>query len=113
MTVTNVDNLMAVQSSQFKLQEKRWRLIVYKNHLGQLGVRLVSNESSEGVICNVEMTVKLMAKPPMVPLEHHDTHQFKGYEVSVVKFYEKWHDLQRPENGYVENNQIILLKIVE
>lgn len=108
LTVTNVDKLMAVQSSKFTLQNSLWRITVYKDHLTQLGVRLKSYDTTKNFSCNVEMKVKLITNSKEHQLEGHGKKKFKNYDVMFVKFFEGWNKLFQPESGYIVNNEMVI-----
>lgn len=107
LTITNIENLMAVKSPQFVLRNMPWQLTVFQNHLRHLAIRLESNEKSEGFTCDVIFTMNL--KSSVNSIELIEVKQFKSYTFHSIAWSDlPWNELLNPENGFVENDQIVI-----
>lgn len=106
LSVTNVENLLAVRSPQFILRGLPWALTVYKSQASTLGVML-SNESSKEASCEMEMSVKLLSTngdmDPIVESDDVDNSEYLDIE-SVIS----WDKMMKSKNVYVKKNSITL-----
>lgn len=109
LTITNIENLMAVESTYFMLRDQDWSLTVFKetNDQSYLGVRLRLKPSSS-VGCKVEMTVKLMSLKKGLTKSSSGICQKPDRQCLIDEKLIPWNQLVIPENGYVQNDKITL-----
>lgn len=99
LNITNVRNLMAVRSTEFKMQNLPSKLIVHK-HKNRLGVRLTMAATE---LPTRMLLVKLLSTKG----DEKFAVQVQGLLVSTEKLIE-WDELLKPENGFIDNNSIKL-----
>lgn len=110
ISIFNVSNLMAVRSAQFVLRGLLWDFSVYKDHSGQLGVRLGSRMTSDHISCNVRMTTKLIATDKHVlPVEKVETKVVRRLQFLQTDQLIAWNEMLDVGNRFVENDSIRLL----
>lgn len=107
LTISNVNNLLALRSPEFQMQRFCWELSVLKCS-DYLDIRLLPQEDAN---CNVTMKVKLFpcdGKGNMV--EQVQERQFKAKEEMKTANFIKWAELIKPANGYVraQDNSIVI-----
>ncbi|XP_055297306.1 uncharacterized protein LOC129565945 isoform X2 [Sitodiplosis mosellana] len=109
LNVTNIDNLMAVKSSQFKVRNLPWLFMVYKD-LSHLRVSLHCRSPSTEISCKLEVLLKLISsKKDVKPIEPApQTAVLKNYGVLTVGKIISWDELVKPENGFVNDNSIVM-----
>lgn len=111
LTVTNVENLMAVRSPKITLSGLHWNIQVSQERTAHLGVSLQLEESTEKLSCKMTMSIKLVSFiNDAQAIEKCDTTQHKNkcsMEISAVEIV-PWDELIKPENGFVNNDSITL-----
>lgn len=60
LTITNIEQLIAVRTPKIVFRNITWRLTVCKTHLGYLAV-YIQSFAEDTVSCNIKMTVKLVS----------------------------------------------------
>lgn len=104
LTIAKIENLVAVKSPEFKMQNIPWYLIVYK-HQGHLGVRLFLNGQNS---CSRTMLVKLLSTKEEKSVSQVNTKCFKNKRNLTTKDFISWSELLKTENGFINNNSIIV-----
>lgn len=105
LKITNIKNLMAVQSSELMLRKLPWNLQVFK-HSSTLGLRLVWGNISNAISCKTKMTVEIISlKNGVHPIEkvQEDTKKRLAFFYVHVS---SWDELLNPGNGFVNNDDI-------
>lgn len=111
LAVTNIDKLIAVRSTEFKLRSVPWYLTIFK-HSAHLGVRLDSRNSSNDIICNVDASVKLITlNGNMQTIQRIQAKQIHRKEGIVMERLITWDDLFNSQNGFIRNGADITLEI--
>lgn len=109
LTVVNIKNLMAVRSPHFLLRGLLWDFSIYKDRSSQLAIQLGLRTVSDKVSCKVRMTSKLMAsKRNVTPIGRVDTKILKRSQLPLMQKLMAWDKLLDTQNGFVENDAIIL-----
>lgn len=110
LSVTNIENLMAVRSAPFALQNESWYLAAFKfPSSGEFGIRLGCLTSSQTYLCDIKMLVKLVSlKPGGKQIEQEQMEQKMGqYENVVTDNFVSWDELSNPNNGFMNNNTVV------
>lgn len=106
LVVSNINNLMAVMSTDFVLQNVIWDLTVLKNS-SNLQLRLQHEKSEDSL--KVTMAAKLVSSKENVPsIEKVCETNIENNEVVDLCEIISWGELLKPENGFVENDSIKL-----
>lgn len=109
LTVVNIKNLMAVRSTQFLLRGLMWDISIYKDFLSHLNIQLGLRTASAKVSCKIQMTTKLMtSKNDKKLIGCVDTKNLKQPQTSLTQKLLNWDKLMDTQNGYVENDAIVL-----
>ena len=109
LTVTNVSNLMAVQTPPYKLRGLFWCISVGKDVTSNLFAQLDFDEPSEGISCKVVWSIKLLStKSGVDPIEQKESVLLQSYERSCMDNIASWNELFKPENGFVNKDSITL-----
>lgn len=106
MTVDNISKLMAAESPKFRVRSSSWRFVVSKGDSG-FCIILHNKSTSLNFSCDVRMSVK-----------HISSKKYLNRTISMAKLFKKgatlqihsitFEDLMKPENGYVNNNSIVV-----
>lgn len=107
LTITNVHNLLAVQSKEFKIRNLPFRFAAYKNHNKNLGLRLCS-EWDSNASCKIQWSVKLISSDAEKNIKHDDSRIIEKFDSISVKNLAHWNKLMSPKNRYVTNNAIVI-----
>ncbi|XP_055296498.1 uncharacterized protein LOC129565537 [Sitodiplosis mosellana] len=108
LTVNNIENLMAIRSSQFMLRDVPWYLTVFK-HSSHLGLRLDARDSSDEIICNVSASVKISSlNEQFQRVQKIEAKQVQRKDGLVMERLITWDDLMRPQNGHIDNGSVTL-----
>lgn len=108
LTVTNVNKLMAVRTTEFDMKNSPWTLTVYKSSSAHLAVRLESMLQIDDVkICIMRATFKLLPfAPNKNPIKIVQTSAINNGRLLESKGIISWKDLFNHRSTYVENNMI-------
>ncbi len=114
LTVTNIENLVAVRASQFILRDSPWYFTVLKDSSHKLGIRLTGltrRSNSADVSCEAKVSVKLISSNIGVkPIDRTFSTVFKtkkhgkNFTMNLIS----WEELLKLENGFVQNGSITL-----
>lgn len=108
LTVSNVENLMAVRSPLFMLRDVSWILTVFK-HSSHLGLRLDARNSLDETICNVSKSVKIISvNEQQQRVQKIEAKQIQRKEGLVMERLITWDDLIRQQNGFIDNGSVSL-----
>lgn len=109
LSVINIENLMAVKSQRFTMRNSSWFFRVYKD-LSQLGIALHNRSILTEMSCKVEISLKVVstknAAEPVEPAANSAV--IKRYGILSVTEIISWDDLLKPENGFVNDNSIVI-----
>ena len=109
LTILNIENLMAVRSSQFLLRGLLWDFSIYKDNSSKLAIQFALRTKSDKVSCKIRMTSKLMtSKNNSSPIGRVDTKILKRSQLPLVQKLMAWDKLLDAQNGFVENDAITL-----
>ena len=111
LTVSKIENLMAVRSAPFTLRKEPWHFLVLKNpQSGQLGIRLDCKSASKTFPCDVKMSIKLVSmKSDGNSIEQEKIQQrMTRLDKMVIYNFVSWDELRNPNNGFVNNNSIVI-----
>lgn len=111
LTVTNIDELMAVQTPSFLMRNHPLVLTVYKCRPSLFGrsylvVKLSTTNSS--IVGNVRTIFKLMSSNPNIALKKEVERM-----CPILEYLTSWNDLLDPKNGYVNNNSIVIEVLIK
>lgn len=105
LTVTNIEQLIAVRTPKIVFRNITWRLTVCETHSGYLAV-YIQSFAEDTVSCNITMTVKLVssknADKSIEKITNQEMRQLEIASVNIVSHTE----LVKPDNGFVENGSI-------
>lgn len=101
-TVTNINNLIAVSTSLFVLQNMHWRLVVTKKE--HLWIYFMLSNKSSNSVYNVKLDFKMKNSIEGRKDFEQSWNGHVKYLLSNPTI--KWCDLMKTEIGYVENNSI-------
>lgn len=109
LTVTNIENLMAIRKPEIILQNISWYLTVYKSRSGKLGVYLGSQNTEQRATLKRTMSIKLLSsKGATKSIEKIGNNDVGDTSVLTVDDITSWTELLKPENGFVENGSIVM-----
>lgn len=108
LTVTKIDNLVAVRTNVLSLRKIGWFLTVYKNRMGRLGIRLQNLRSAKNCSCNARMSIRLMSSNGAQNIERVKIANMKRFGDLDVANIVSWDELLNPENGYAANGSIVI-----
>lgn len=100
MAITNVENLLAVQSPDLMLTDEPIQLEIYK-HSAQL---FISLQSDGDKTIKKRVTISLISSKSTKSIQQVRTCE-NLYESKVIT---SWNNLMKPENGFIESNSITL-----
>lgn len=109
LMVTNVKNLMAVQSPLFIVRGLSWDLFVYKCQSALLGISLSARKVPKEVSCKLTMSVKLLSlndDKKSIETDAADTMQWPA--ILDIDNIATWAEVLNPKNGFINNDSIIL-----
>lgn len=108
LTVTNVENLLAVNSPNFNLRGIPFNLTVYKDQTSKLGTRLFRSDGSEQISFKIKMTAKILSTKK----DEFSIAKTQSQEMKKLSIFERdlisWEELMNPEKGYVNENSIVI-----
>lgn len=108
ITVFNINNLMAVRSPEFVLQNLSWDLTVCKTRSSHLSIISFCNSFPNETPCETKMAVKLRTnKTDVKPITQINFFCPKSSRIETNRFL-TWDKLITLENGFVKNNSITL-----
>lgn len=107
LEVTNINNLMAVRSPTFMLQDLQWNLLVYKDHSSNIGVYLYRRGDPRDISFRMSMSAKLLSSNDSVGIEKICTNTIQEDTFYVEKL-ASWEEIFEPRNGFVMNNTIVI-----
>ncbi|KAG4067406.1 hypothetical protein HA402_009643 [Bradysia odoriphaga] len=107
LTVTNIENLIAVRSSQFVLRDMPWNLLIYKNCNSFIVVRLQLSSGSNISSYQTKVTVNLLSSKNGVTAIGRTASQICQKSVSTTQFI-SCNELLNPDSGFVRNGAIDL-----
>lgn len=109
LTITRIDDLLAVRTQSFILHDLLWNLTVFKNHSKHLGIRLECIGQPNDITCNVKLSLKLISSFERVDAKDDVRKQQIGREGSMcVNRFITWNELMSDQNGFVINGTIQL-----
>ncbi|XP_055299841.1 uncharacterized protein LOC129567215 [Sitodiplosis mosellana] len=109
LTVNNIENLMAVRTPEFVLQNLHWDLTVFKYSSG-LGLRLSCKEMPSSLTIKYKAKVDFRIKSSIAGVQ--DIEKTGNTELIPVPFNLNiyriilWDELFKPENGFIFDNSI-------
>lgn len=110
-SITNIDNLVAVRSPIFEIQQLYWDLTIYKSHSNTLNVRFGSIPCYRKIryLANGHVRVKLLSsngdKNSIEKMKNGRFDNFRElHEFELIS----WEQLINTENGFVNNNSIAM-----
>lgn len=109
LVVQNVDNLMAVRTSEFNLQNVRWNLLIFQHSNWGLGLRIQNKDVTNETTRNVNIDLKIpSATPGVQDIEQSWNRRVPPSPNHCSSMYPNilWIELFKPENGFVINNNI-------
>lgn len=104
LTVTNIDTLTAVQTPVFMMRNIPWILIVHKSRSNDLCVGL--STTSEHICCSVRTSFKLISTK-LSKQEIQLNYSFRR-TLRYIRKLSSWEDLLKPQNGYVNNDSVVI-----
>lgn len=105
LSVSNVQNLMAVRSPVFTSKKMRWYLTVCKDHSSNLAVRLHSNSDAS---CKKTILVRVVSTQKNRSIQQVKSANIPpGGILSTTKLI-SWETLFKTQNGYVNNNTVLI-----
>lgn len=105
--ITNIENLLAVQTSYFTLQNIKCFITIYRCFQNKLNFRLEPLNPLDDIKCNLKMSTKLISNHSDNKSIDKDDVEKKG--INSLNFVERlisFGDLLKPENGFVKDNSI-------
>lgn len=108
LTVTNIKSFLAIRSRKILLRKLPWYFIVHKNGTGQLSVRLEFLPSRREISCKSKVTVKLISSKKKVKIIEKVEEKTLKRLNNIICNPVSWDELLDPENGYVNNNSIVI-----
>lgn len=109
LRVTNADQLIALQSPMFKMNDSPFTLTVFKNSSGYLAVYLESMLKMDDVkICMLRTTFKLLSFKGDNPIEIVKMSPMSNGGMMDSMGIISWKDLFDRQSGYVKNNRITI-----
>lgn len=110
LTVTNVENLMAVQSPLFRIRKIPWNLVAFKDDSEYLGISLHRKSKSDGISCKMRMSIKLISTSKEVKsIEPNvQTKDFQRKQALLFPRIIQWDELFKQQNGFVNDNSIVM-----
>lgn len=109
LTVSNVENLIAVRSPQFIVRGLACDWQVFKDQEHSLGIKLYTISSHKNESCEMTMSAKLLStKPGIHPIKKSNTQKIEPGECICVEDIISWDEMLKPKNGYVNNGSITL-----
>lgn len=109
LTITRIDELLAVRTQSFVLRGLLWNMTVFKNHSKHLGIRLECIGHSNNISCKVKLSFKLVSSiEGMEPMDDVRRQPIRSGGILSVNRFITWNDLMSEQNGFVINNTIQL-----
>ncbi|KAG4071312.1 hypothetical protein HA402_004016 [Bradysia odoriphaga] len=112
LKVTDINNLMAVQTPDIILHGSAWFITVFEDHESYLGVGLDPGSSDDNGTYQIKMTSTVINSKTRNQFgkscEEKDF-QYNDFRFSILN--EKlvsWVELLKPQNGFISNNSIML-----
>lgn len=109
LTVTNIENLMAVQLPKIVLRNIPWNLVVFKDQTGHLGIYNDCHIPKHNGTFKRTMTCKILSrfgKPKTI--EKVFNRDVGGEDMFSTGGIVSWTDLMNPENGFIQNGRILI-----
>lgn len=104
LTISNIDQLMAVRTSKFELQNSLWDLTVLK-HSDTLGIRVCRKDIKGDYNVTIDFRMK-SSKAEVQEIKIKKIAQLKMTDHVNVYSIISWNELFKPENGFVVNHSI-------
>lgn len=108
LKIINIESLLAIRSPKILLRKLPWYFTVHRNSTGGLSVRLRFVPFRIGISCKSKMTVKLISSKGAAKLiekvEDKSLNRLQNVCFDLVT----WDGLLKPENGYVNDNSIVI-----
>lgn len=104
LTVANVKKLFALKTDTFMMRNLPWFMQIYKRSNRLFG-SLECTSVEKIVSCNVKLRVKLVSNNEEQPIEITRSRSY-GSSQNTSILIEKWDELFKPANGYVNDNSI-------
>ncbi|XP_037050117.1 uncharacterized protein LOC119084303 [Bradysia coprophila] len=112
LKVTNINNLMAVQTPDILLQGTTWFLTVFKDHESYLGVGLDPGSSDDDTTYYIKMTSTLIdskMRNRFAKTCDAKNFQYNDFVCSILNEKQvSWVELFKPQNGFITNNSVML-----
>lgn len=110
ITLNNIDKLIAVRSPIFEMRRLKWELTFYKSRSGNLAMSLGHKGSSDDVSCEMRLWTKLISfKQGVEPVERIHTGNVQRVHELYIKDLMPWNGLLEPQNGFIENDSIVIV----
>lgn len=103
VTVTNVEHLMDVRSSDFVLNGVTSHLVVRRDYSSRLGIRLNSTQPCMATLTTTLISSKKSIKPIVRSISNEKLKTILQRTTSI-----RWLELLKPENGFAGNGSITL-----
>lgn len=105
--ITNIENLMALQSPKFNMQGSSWDLTICKSRSSMLQVNFTPETFDENETYNINICVKLVSLTgDKKTVGQSDCFKYIIMQ-EILSFYViSWQQLLNPKNGFVNNNSI-------
>lgn len=107
LIVNNIENLMAIRSTQFMLRSMPWFVTIFK-HSSHLGLRLDARNSSDEVIYNVSVSVKIISSNERFQTNQVQAKHVRRKDGLLMERLIAWDDLIKPQNGFINKGSITL-----
>lgn len=107
VTVSNVTNLLAVESAKFNLYDVPFKLTIYKDfRSSNLGIFMCTIATTVESSCKITLTVYILSsKRDLTPITK--TQSFQMCDVGLlIENILPWEELIKPENCFVNNNTV-------
>lgn len=107
LTISNINNLMALQLPSIDMQKLPFFLTVYKHPSGFLSVRLM--QPSQEYICDVAIRAKLISSNDNIKaIERVKQTHLRASKNLLSMNLMTWDELVKPENGFVQDNSAVI-----
>ncbi|XP_031632074.1 uncharacterized protein LOC116346271 [Contarinia nasturtii] len=116
MTVSNIDELVAVGTPEFKLRGLRWKMSIYNNTSKWLGVLLeiIGDDITDEFTCKTTAVVKLIStKDDAKTIKRVLEDNLNQHDIMDECKFVSWDDLFDDQKGFVRDNATVFeVKIV-
>lgn len=107
LTVTNIENLMAVQLAKIVLRNIPWNLVVFKDQKGHLGIYNDCHIPKHKGTFKRSMSCKILSRFGQAKsIEKVVNRDVGGEDIFSTGGIVSFTDLMNPENGFIQNGEI-------